>query len=434
MSNAVVSLPISIMQVNHGYPERYNAGSEVYTRSVTHALHAAGHNVSVFAREEDPYRPDFEVRTELDGEIPVHLINMPRSQHRWQHDEVDAAFARVLEHHRPDAVHFHHLNHLSVGLPAVAARCGATVLFTVHDFWLACPRGQLVQWKLGGQAWPLCGGQDDTRCAEACYGRCKTGTAAARCTDLAYWRDWVAARMRAVEDQLQHIDAFLCPSRTVASTLAKRFPEVEARIRHLDYGFPAQRPVAQQPHQGLVLGYLGTHSATKGVDLLIRALRLVSGDVSLHIYGRTRGQETEALRRLAQGDERVTFDGEYSNGNVAEVLSGLDAVVVPSVWLENSPLVIHEAQQSRRCVVTADAGGMAEYVAHEVNGLLFRHRDEVSLAAALQRLVDEPGLAARLGARGYLHTASGEVLSIEEQAVELARLYAAKRTGASHAA
>ena len=52
----------------------------------------------------------------------------------------------------------------------------------------------------------------------------------------------------------------------------------------------------------------------------------------------------------------------------------VDAIVVPSVWVENSPLVIHEAQQARVPVITADAGGMAEYVRHEVNGLLFEHR------------------------------------------------------------
>lgn len=428
------SRSLSVLQVNHGYPERYNAGSEVYTRNLSHALHRAGHRVSVFAREEDPYRPDYELRNERDGDIPIWLVNMPRTQHRWQHDEVDAAFMELLERQRPDAVHFHHLNHISVGLPAVAARSGAAVIFTVHDFWLVCPRGQLVQWRLGGEPWPLCPGQDDTRCAESCFGRCQTGAGGARAADLEYWRDWVQARMSAVEAQLAYVDTFLCPSMTVARALATRFPQLEPRIHELDYGFPVLRRAERRRHEGVVFGYLGTHAATKGVDLLIRAMRRVSGDTRLRIYGRSRGQETEALRRLAGEDHRVTFEGEYSNGEVSEVLAGLDVVVVPSVWLENSPLVIHEAQQARRCVVTADTGGMAEYVAHEVNGLLFRHRDELSLATRLQRLVNEPGLAERLGARGYLHTPTGEVLSIDEQAAAVAGLYAAQKKGASHAA
>ncbi len=40
-----------IVQVIHGYPMRYNAGSEVYTQTLSHAL-AARHDVFVFTREE----------------------------------------------------------------------------------------------------------------------------------------------------------------------------------------------------------------------------------------------------------------------------------------------------------------------------------------------------------------------------------------------
>ena len=68
--------------------------------------------------------------------------------------------------------------------------------------------------------------------------------------------------------------------------------------------------------------------------------------------------------------------GEYRNPEIVpEVFNRCDAIVVPSIWAENSPLVIHEALQARMPVITADYGGMAEYVHHERNGLLFRHRD-----------------------------------------------------------
>ena len=64
--------------------------------------------------------------------------------------------------------------------------------------------------------------------------------------------------------------------------------------------------------------------------------------------------------------------------------------------------ILHEAQQARVPVITADTGDMAEYVRHEVNGLLFEHRSHRSLACRMQRLVDDPGLARRLGRRSYL--------------------------------
>jgi len=101
----------------------------------------------------------------------------------------------------------------------------------------------------------------------------------------------------------------------------------------------------------------------------------------------------------------------------------VDAIVVPSIWVENSPLVIHEAQQARVPVITADAGGMAEYVHHEVNGLLFAHRDPRALAEQMQRLGDDPMLARRLGARGYLGSVSGDIPDIGAHVREIESLY-----------
>jgi glycosyltransferase involved in cell wall biosynthesis len=430
----VIREPLSILQVNHGYPERYNAGSEVYTRHLSRALRRAGHQVAVFAREEDPYAPDYEVREESDGGLPVHLVNTARTQHRWQDDRVDAAFSAVLDRERPDAVHFHHLNHLSVGLPRIAKRAGCAVAFTVHDFWLACPRGQLVQWALGGEPWRLCEQQDDEVCATACYARCHGGEATRAPEDAAYWASWVAARMRAVEAALDHVDVFLCPSKVVAQALVRRFPATRERIREVDYGFPELPVVARALGSVPSFGYIGTHGAPKGVDLLVRAVRALDAEVRLRIWGRSRGQETEALRRLANGDPRIRFEGEYRNDRVAEVLAEVDAIVVPSIWLENSPLVIHEAQQAKVCVITADAGGMAEYVRHRENGLLFRHRDPHDLARQLRVIAEDRALAARLGARGYLHHPLGKVPSIAAQAADFVEMYRLLVAGVSRAA
>lgn len=426
--------PMRVLQVNHGYPERYNAGSEVYTRHLARALARAGHDVSVFAREEDPYRRDHVVREERDGTLPVHLVNAPRNQQRWQDCGVDSAFADVLGHVRPEVVHFHHLNHLSLGLPAIAAHAGCGVAFTIHDFWLVCPRGQLIQWRIGGEPWPLCSGQSDRRCAESCYARCHTGDPARAASDVAYWTQWVSSRMTAVEAMLEHIDAFLCPSSTVASALVARFPAVRDRTSQLDYGFPPLRMARRRRQRIPTFGYIGTHTAPKGIDLLIRAFRQVDAEARLRIWGRPRAQETESLRRMAGDDRRITFEGEYANDDAAGILAGLDAIVVPSIWLENSPLVIHEAQQARVCVITADAGGMAEYVRDGENGLLFRHREAGDLASKLRLVIEDRKLASRLGSRGYLHHPRGEVISIDSQAAELTVLYRSLAQGCRYVA
>ena len=130
------------------------------------------------------------------------------------------------------------------------------------------------------------------------------------------------------------------------------------------------------------------------------------------------------------GGDRVEWMGEYRNQDIVpEVFDRCDAVVAPSIWAENSPLVIHEALQAGVPVITADYGGMAEYVGHERNGLLFNHRDPVSLARQMQRLADAPEWARQLGGRGYLQSADGNVPDMGEHSREIERIYASLRAG-----
>jgi len=136
---------MKILLVIHGYPRRYNAGSEVYTQTLAHALTDAGCDVEVFAREEDPFQADYVLQSETDPmrkDIPVHLVNHPRSNARFQNKAIDDVFKTVLTNVNPDIVHFGHLNHLSMGLPKIAKDAGLATVFTLHDFLFMCPRGQ----------------------------------------------------------------------------------------------------------------------------------------------------------------------------------------------------------------------------------------------------------------------------------------------------
>lgn len=426
---------MKILQVIHGYPMRYNAGSEVYTQSLCHAL-APRHEVHVFTREEDPFAPDFRLRAERDTDDPrvaLHLVNVPRSRDRYREAGVDQRFAELLDRLRPDVVHVGHLNHLSTSLIAEAAGREIPILYTLHDYWVMCPRGQFMQThpEDPNNLWAACDGQEDRKCAERCYARYYSGAPAEHEIDVAYWSDWVGRRMKHMREMVELVDLFIAPARYLYRRYRDEFGLPERKLVHLDYGFdlPRMRGRRRPPGEPFTFGYIGTHIPAKGIHHLVEAFGHVRGDARLRIWGRPRGQETEALKALARGlpdgaGERVEWLPEYRNQEIVrDVFDRVDAIVVPSVWVENSPLVIHEAQQARVPVITADAGGMAEFVHHEVNGLLFSHRSPASLAVQMQRFADDPGLAAALGQRGYLYSATGDVLSAEGHAIEIEALY-----------
>lgn len=426
---------MKVLQVIHGYPMRYNAGSEVYTQSICHAL-ADRHEVHVFTREEDPFASDFRVRTEVDVDDPrvrLHIVNVPRSRDRYRQSGVDQRFAELLEVLRPDIVHVGHLNHLSTSLIAEAASREIPIVYTLHDYWVMCPRGQLMQTHPDDpeDLWAACDGQQDRKCAERCYARYFSGADAEQEADVAYWSDWVARRMRHVREMTELVDLFIAPARYLQERYRSEFGLPDQKLVYLDYGFDSDRLRGRRRTAGepFTFGYIGTHIPAKGIHQLIEAFGSVRGAARLRIWGRPRGQETASLQALARAlpggaSERVEWLPEYRNQDIVrDVFDRVDAIVVPSVWVENSPLVIHEAQQVRVPVITADAGGMAEYVHHEVNGLLYHHRSPAALAEQMSRFVDDPSFARSLGARGYVWSESGDVPSMADHVREIEGVY-----------
>jgi len=426
---------MKILKVIHGYPMRYNAGSEVYSQTLCHGL-AERHEVHVFTREEDAFAPDFRLRTEFDADDPritLHLVNNPRLKDRYRAAGVDQRFAEVLDCVQPDIVHVGHLNHLSTSLLREAVLRKVPIVYTLHDYWLMCPRGQFMQmFPLDpNDLWAACDGQDDRKCAERCYSRYFSGADNEHEIDVNYWADWVARRMAHVREMTELVDLFIAPARYLHDRYRDDFSLPERKLVYLDYGFASGQMGARARVDGepFTFGYIGTHIPAKGIHDLIRAFGLLTGNTRLRIWGRPSGQDTEALKAIADAlpsglAQRVEWLPEYKNQEIVEdVFNRCDAIVVPSVWVENSPLVIHEAQQARVPVITADAGGMSEYVHHEVNGLLFEHRSMQALSAQMQRFVDSPALAERLGARGYLKSTDGEIPEIGEHVRAVERLY-----------
>ena len=423
---------MKILLVIHGYPRRYNAGSEVYTQTLAHALTDAGCDVEVFAREEDPFQADYVLQSETDPmrkDIPVHLVNHPRSNARFQNKAIDDVFKTVLTNVNPDIVHFGHLNHLSMGLPKIAKDAGLATVFTLHDFLFMCPRGQFLQWGLThDNPWTLCDGQEDAKCASKCFNRFLEGVNVE--TELKNWTGWVGTRMETSRLAANEIDLFLAPSRRLQDRHVREFGLDSRRVEYLDYGFDLDRLRNRNrlSEDRFVFGYIGRHHPSKGIHHLIQAFSTLDGEPLLRIWGRSEGQVTQALKRTTAeyGDafHRIEWLPEYENEQIVrDVFNHCDCIVVPSIWDENSPLVIHEAQQCGVPVITANHGGMGEYVVDGENGLTFAHRDASSLADTMLRAINNPDGLRDLGRRGYLYSDDGQIPSKEKHALAVLNHY-----------
>jgi GT2 family glycosyltransferase len=111
--------------------------------------------------------------------------------------------------------------------------------------------------------------------------------------------------------------------------------------------------------------------------------------------------------------------GPVPHDRIPQALSAIDVLVVPSVWPENSPLVIREAFLAGIPVIASRTGGIPEIVEHGRNGLLFEPGNVKELRDAIQRVVREPGLLRQL------RQGIPPVRTIEDDVAQTRELYAA---------
>lgn len=418
-----------ILKIIHGYPPNYNAGSEVYSQSICNEL-SKTHKISVFTREENLYAPCFSIRKqEVKENLTLYLVNNPQGKDGYRHQQMDSNFNKLVKDLNPDIAHIGHVNHLSTGLIDVLNKLKIPIVFTLHDFWLMCPRGQFLTRSIGKRNnFQLCEKQSNNKCATDCYQVYFSGYKKDEQANIESWGTWIDQRMEETKAIIGKVDFFIAPSRYLRDRFVNDFNVPSNKIMYLDYGFPTEYLTQTEKSENktnFTFGYIGTHIPAKGINLLIEAFKQVDENASLKIFGRPRGQSTNALKKMASTSKnKIKFEGEYINHNLAnDVFANVDCIVVPSIWGENSPLVIHEAQACKVPVITADFGGMREYVQHKVNGLLFEHRNINSLANQLRYAVSNPNKMKELGNRGYLYSSDGSVPNIQEHCKKLEEIY-----------
>jgi teichuronic acid biosynthesis glycosyltransferase TuaC len=154
------------------------------------------------------------------------------------------------------------------------------------------------------------------------------------------------------------------------------------------------------PDDGPIVSYVGKLVPRKGVDTLVEAMGLLArrpaGAPLLVAAGI--GEDRPALERRAAElgvAERVRFVGKVDHDEVGWWMAAGDLFVLPS-RSEGLPTVICEAMNVGRPVVATAVDGTPEIVRDGRTGVLVPPSDARALADALARVLDEPGLAARM--------------------------------------
>jgi len=339
--------------------------------------------------------------------IPVRRLSFDLrrapDRFRWEYDNpwVHRHLRAVIEEQRPDVFILIGGYLLSGAALAAAREAHLPSIVRLMDFWFLCPR--IIMLRSDGRLSPP--PIDPVTCAR-CLGEEKRryripGRVAPGLMKL-FWRlRWtqagrVRARLEFLLRCLQQADAVISTSqflRHVYTSAGLDPAHIHFARQGIELPEAAPEPL---PFPPLRIGYLGQIAPLKGVDVLLRAVRSLPGEpLEVHVYGDLDPfpEYSRSLRALAAGDPRIQLLGRYQErGGLLEALRPLHAVVVPSLWYENSPNVILESFAHGLPVLASNLGGMAELVRHEESGLLFQPGDAMDLASQIRRLLREPSL------------------------------------------
>ena len=424
-----------VMLVVHGFPPGASGGTEIYAHDLAMELnHQFDDEVVVLSREADPRREELSVRWEQRNGVRVAFINNTFKQCRtfeqtYRHDGVRQATADLMDEVEPEVVHFHHLTGLSTDLVSESHRRRTPSIFTLHDYWLICQRGQLLDRQL-----QRCPGPSPEGCAR-CVGQA-AGAGPAMFHGASLLRElegnlpmagplarslarkmsgaWtphsaaleqMARRTEHIRQLCARVTRFLAPSRTLLSQFVN-FGVPRQRIQFADLGIdhaPYKNLRRHADAGPLRLGFVGSLVPSKGPHLLLEAFSQLPPDsATLSLFGSHLPYHgDDSYRHLLKpllDQPGVLHHGAIPHREVPGVLANLDLLVVPSTWLENAPLVVKEAFLAGVPVVASRLGGMAEAVQDGENGLLFEPGDAADLARTLSCFQQDPRLLHRLRA------------------------------------
>jgi len=423
---------LRLLHAIHDFLPRHRAGSEIYAFELCQEL-ARRHDVFLVCAEYDATARHGTIRWRLYEGLPViEIVNnweCNRFEDSYASPRITSQLGHVLEATRPDVLHVHNLLNLSFDLPRLARTRGIAVTATLHDYTLVCAAGgqrvHVAERHLCETIEPeRCSRclQDSTLHAQTVAASLSRGPAGALfrwaapiarrrlpvLTDAAARRlprragtaEQLTARFQRALEVFGEVDLFVAPSPALAREYrALGLPD--ERLEIADYGFAQPERVPRtRVGRPITFGFVGTLAWHKGAHVLIEAARLLRGTFEILVAGDPNvGPEYAArLEREAHGLP-IRFTGPFEQHTAPQIYVNLDVLVVPSLWLENSPLVIHEAFMHGVAVVGSRLGGIPDLVTDHVNGLLFTAGSGPALAAALQRFIDEPDLAGHLAAR-----------------------------------
>jgi len=367
------------------YPPYHTGGCGIHVYQLSNLLAQQGHQVEVVhcldsysIKRKTKQRGKYEKHTNL----KVHRIESgvgriaPALTYLTGYPLLVGKKLRRILDKDFDVIHYHNIS-LFGGLAALSFG-EAVKLFTLHTYWLICPTHYL--WKFNRE---ICQSKECLKCT-VFYGKMPPQL----------WR-----YSNLPDKMLKNVNALIAPSAFL-------------RDRHLEEGIktplewisnfvlpPGQNNALKEESsagkiESLVPYFLfaGRLEFHKGVQVLIRAYARKKRKSRLLIAGD--GTYFRALKSQAGNNPNIVFLGQVSPEKLKILYRNALALIMPSLWHENSSIAVLEATSHALPIIATGNGGLREVVEGNKAGIVYADADE--LVDALERIEEDVNLRDKL--------------------------------------
>jgi glycosyltransferase involved in cell wall biosynthesis len=286
---------------------------------------------------------------------------------------------RLVEAERPDVAFVQNVFPLiSPSIYYALARLQVPVIQLVYNYRLVCPNATLYT-----------EGKVCERCVKGNYFHAVRHRCFRNSVTLSALYAGTLAAHRYIGDLRRTIAAYITPDMFLRSKLiAAGYPAARMFTMYNPLALDQYKPA--YGHGGDFL-FAGRLVREKGIFTALRAMELMP-EARLLVVGGGEGEVAAKDYAAAVGLGNVVFLGLRYGPDLLSLLAGALAVLVPSEWFDNCPVILQQAFACGKPVIASDIDGITEVVRHRSNGLLFPPGDAAALAARMGELMRDEEL------------------------------------------
>ena len=349
-------------------------GAETYFLKIGRWLKEYGHEVEYFGMYED--------RNTVGNHLHLTTTNMDFHTGSLKKIlypaliiyslEARQKLTRLIKEFKPDVVHFNNINfQLTPSVIDATAECGVPMVQTVHDYQMVCPNHLLYRAK------------DNLICTE-CVGGNPWNCARYSCIHSSRIKSVIGSLEGSLyrsRKNYEKVQCFICPSFFLQEILHRRavFRGKTVVIHNfIDMDAHSRR----SEDRGEYVLYFGRLSEEKGIHMLLEVCRSLP-EIPFVIAG------TGPLESLCRNVPNVRFVGFQTGEALNGYIRRAKFCVYPSVWYENCPLSVLEAQSLGTPVIGTSLGGIKELILDEKTGVLLKEPTAEALCREVLKLYSD---------------------------------------------